>query len=101
MWGWDACVARVLFLWLLSWGNTTPPRGLSPRHISQRPPPLMPARGITTFGLAHPPPSPPGDTLRGGGEWGWLRCSDVPCGHQACGLLPGDREGNQILLHRI
>src|SRR5438132_9652903 len=25
MWGWDACVARVLFLWLTSCGNTTTP----------------------------------------------------------------------------
>src|SRR3989440_598262 len=25
MWGWDACVARVLFLWLTSFGNTTTP----------------------------------------------------------------------------
>src|SRR6266699_898601 len=45
----------------------------------------MPTRGITTFGLAYPPPSPPGDTLRGWGEWGWLRCSDAPGGHQGRG----------------
>src|SRR5437588_8622324 len=60
---------------------------LSPRPISQRPRRLMPSRGITTFGLAHPPPSPPGDTLRGWGRvgLGWLRCSDAPCGHQGRG----------------
>ncbi len=47
---------------------------------------LMPTRGITPFALAHPPPSPSGDTLRGG-EGGWLRWSDAPGGHQACGSL--------------
>src|SRR5947209_17201897 len=59
---------------------------LSPRHFLKDTLRLMPTRGITPFGLAHPPPSPPGDTLRGGGV-GWLRCSDAPGGHQECESL--------------
>ena len=65
------------------------PEDLSPRHFLKDTLRLMPTGGITTFGLAHPPPSPPGDALRGGGG-GWLRCSDAPGGHQAPGLIqPG------------
>ena len=49
----------------------------------------MPARGITTFGLAHPPPSPPGDTLRGWGRVGPLR----NVSERATPLPAGDLKG--------
>src|SRR6266699_3381139 len=52
-------------------------------------PPLMPTRGITTFGLAHPPPSPPGDTLRGWGLVGPLR----NVSERATPLPAGDPKG--------
>src|SRR5205807_1818519 len=41
-------------------------------------------RGITTFGLAHPP-HPQQETRSGdGGEWGWLRCSEMCRGERSC-----------------
>ncbi len=44
------------------------PVSARPRHFLKDSLRLMPTRGITTFALAHPPPSPPGNTLRGGGR---------------------------------
>ena len=57
--------------------------GLSPRHISQRSTAPDAHQGHHYIWTGPSTSTPTGDTLRGGG---WLRCSDAPGGHQACGL---------------
>src|ERR1700736_5744367 len=62
-------VARVLFLWLPCWGNTTTPLRLSPRHFSHRPTRLMPTRDTTTSQPAPQAPPPSVSPGWDGGEW--------------------------------
>src|SRR5947209_10156134 len=39
MWGWDACVARVLFIWLPCWGNISLPNTFGTRATTRVPTP--------------------------------------------------------------